>query len=284
MRVIDTHTHCFPDDLAGRAIDSLESLAPWKAVGEGTIASLIDSMDTAGIDAAVVCTIATKPGQVPAIFDWCKTVRSERIIPFLSVHYSMPDACRWLERFAEAGFRGIKLHPMYQDFPADDPCLDSIYAAAAELGLIIAMHSGCDVAFPDEDDRATPVRLRSIIDRFPKLKLLCLHLGGWRMWDDVERYLVGTNVYFETSFTLGYIDPERKLDIIRRHGIDRVMFGTDWPWRDQARNLEHLRRIGLTPGELESVLSGAATRLLRLDDKGQPAGGQGQMKRGLKAT
>jgi len=262
--VFDAHTHAFPDDLAARAISSLEDDCPWKAVADGRVASLLESMDACDIDVSVVCTIATRPDQIKGIFKWCKKIRSDRIEPMPSIHPDAPKPGKWVEKIAKAGFAGIKLHPMYQDFQADEPRMEEIYAAAADCGLIVQSHCGRDIGFPADDDRASPERFRRVLEKFPMLKLVCTHMGGWQSWDEVERHLVGTGVYMETSFSLGErgADSERIASIIRRHGPDRVMFGSDWPWNAQAAEIANVRKLPLNRHQIHGILWSNAARLM----------------------
>lgn len=264
MAVIDIHTHAFPDELAPRAIASLEAECPWRAVAPGTVDALLRSMDESGVETAVLCTIATKPDQPKKILAWCDKIRSRRIVPLPSVHADTPDAAGWVKRFAEAGYVGIKLHPMYQSTAADDPRLDAVYGAAAEAGLFVECHCGLDIAYPPDDDRAAPRRYRAVLDRIPHLTLIATHLGGWRMWEEVESHLLGQDVYMETSFTFSELGLERAADMIRRQGVDRVLFGTDWPWAAQAGELERARQLPLEQDQIEAVLHRNAEMLLRL--------------------
>jgi predicted TIM-barrel fold metal-dependent hydrolase len=262
MSAIDIHTHAFPDEIADRAITKLEAAAHWQAVSRGKVSELLKSMDDNDIDVSCVCTIATKPDQPEGILKWCEKIRTDRIEPLPSVHPNTPDPIRWIERFAEGGFAGIKLHPMYQDFNFDDPKMDEVYAACAENGLFVQTHCGLDIAWSDDDRRAAPDKMRNVADRHPNLILVCTHMGGWRGWDEAEKYLVGAPVFLETSFSLGDLGPKRAADIIHRHGAERVMFGTDWPWASQKAELETFAQLGLTDSETRSVLYETAANLL----------------------
>jgi uncharacterized protein len=263
MRTIDVHTHTFPDHVAERAIAKLEAECPWKAIGSGKVADLLASMDAAGVAASVICAIATKPDQADGILKWCQAIRGDRIVPFPSVHPRTQQAGTCIRRVAEAGFTGVKLHPMYQDFAIDDPALDEIYASCQSLGLVIAFHCGRDIAYPPDDDRAAPARTAAVLRRFPELKVISTHMGGWRMWDESDRELVGQpNVWFETSFSLDGLGPQRAADMIRRHGVDRVLFGSDWPWTRQDAGLAMLDALPLTPGEIAAIRGENAARLL----------------------
>jgi hypothetical protein len=266
MNIIDVHTHAFPDALAARAIEKLEAECPWRTVGPGTVAGLLASMDQAGVDVSIACAIATRPDQAAGILKWCGSIRSRRIVPFPSLHPDTPQAAQWVRRIADEGYRGIKLHPMYQQFAIDEPRLDAIYAACEAAGLVIAFHCGRDIAYPPDDDRAEPARTARVLERFPRLRAICTHMGGWRMWQESDELLVGRrNVYFETSFSLADLGPRRAAEMVRRHGADRVLFGTDWPWASQDGDLRLLEQLNLRDDERQAVLAGNARALLGID-------------------
>ncbi len=242
---------------------ALQDGIDWKGVGDGTIADLLQSMDAAGVDVSVICNIATKPTQVQPIFDWCRRIASDRIVPFASVHPDTPDIADWLKRFVDAGLRGIKMHPMYQEFAFDEPRMDPFYAAVAESGLLLEPHCGYDIAFPG-DDRSDPDRIARVIERHPSLKLICTHLGAWEQWSDVERYLAGKKVWLETSMSVSLLGTQATSELIRAHGPDRVMFGTDWPWTNQTDQINLLKMLDLERKQIEAVLGGNAAKLLGL--------------------
>ena len=176
------HAHAFPDDLAPRALAKLKDLCPWKPVGDGTVEGLLRSMDAANVDISVVCTIATKRDQASGILKWCEQIRSDRIEPFPSIHPDTPKPAKWIRKIAKSKFAGIKLHPMYQDFALDEQRLDPIYEHACEHGLTVTLHCGQDIAFPPTDDRASPQRLRRVIDKYPELRLIHAAIStGWWM-------------------------------------------------------------------------------------------------------
>ena len=262
MGTIDIHTHAFPDALAGRAIPYLEAEAFWPGVADGTTGALLAGMDEAGVEVSVICNIATKPSQTKVIVEWCGQIRSDRLEPLASVHPEDPEGPDWIGRIADAGLAGIKLHPMYQSFAADDERMDPVYAAAAQTGLLVTFHCGRDIAYPPEDDRASPRRIRNVLDRHPGLKVVATHLGGWRDWDAVEEHLLGQDVYFETSFTLGHLAARRVADMIRRHRADRMVFGSDWPWNAQADEIARVRSLQLPEDLEERLLATNAAELL----------------------
>ncbi|MCP3965924.1 MAG: amidohydrolase family protein [Lentisphaerae bacterium] len=89
-------------------------------------------------------------------------------------------------------------------------------------------------------------------------------MGSWGMWDEAEEYVIGLPVYLDLAFTLGQIDDEQLVRMIRRHGADRVLFGTDSPWRDQKTALDHFLKLDLNEDEKSLILGENAARLLDL--------------------
>jgi uncharacterized protein len=264
MKVIDFHTHAFPDFLAGRAVQAIEAKAVMqRAYHDGTIAGLLGSMDAAGIEISVLACIATAPEQFESIFKWCGAVRSDRIVPFPSVHPADPDAPGRIRQIAGAGFKGIKLHPLYQDFDVLDPRAVAVYQAVAEAGLILLFHSGDDLGFLG-DHRCAPRRMLEIKQQVPSLTMVLAHLGGF--WESTEfaQHGLGTDVYIDASLTIPSEPSEQFTRICREHR-GRVMFATDSPWTDQTEEVEKLRRAIDDPELREDVLWRNAARLLGLE-------------------
>ena len=111
---IDIHTHAFPDHIAPKAIPTLEKEGGIKAYLNGTVAALLDSMDRAGVEQSVLCSIATRPEHFDPILEWSKAIRSERIEPFPSLHPEDPQLLEHLQLIHDEGFKGGKMHSYYQ--------------------------------------------------------------------------------------------------------------------------------------------------------------------------
>ncbi len=241
---IDFHTHAFPDQIAPMAIQALEKKGNVKAYLDGTVDDLLSSMDRAGIERSVVCSIATRPEQFQPILDWSQSIRSERIIPLPSVHPMDPEAFAHLQQIKEQGFIGLKMHPYYQDFFLDDPQLMDLYRRISELDLLLVMHTGYDIGYP-RIRRADPERILNVVREVPELRLITTHLGGWDEWTDVRKLLTGKPIYMEISFALDFLDQIRLRELIENHPPEFILFGTDSPWADQATTLKMLSKLGL---------------------------------------
>jgi uncharacterized protein len=264
QRIIDFHTHAFPDALAHRAMRALMDEAPGiKSYLDGTVGSLLRSMDDAGIDIAVICCIATKPAQYEPILRWCQEIRSERLIPFPSVHPADPDAIEHIRRIKAEGFLGAKLHPFYQDFFATEDRMQAYYEEVCRQNLLLVMHTGYDVAFP-WIRRADPAGVSRLHDLFPDLKLVATHLGAWQQWEEVPAHLLGRPILIELSLAPDDLNDDRLRSLLMGHSSEFLLFGTDSPWSDQKRTLSRIRSLGLAPERLNALLGGNAARLLGL--------------------
>jgi uncharacterized protein len=264
MKIIDFHTHAFPNELAARAVPALEAEADIEAVLDGTVTSLLESMDRAGIERSVVASIATKPAQFGPILEWSRGLAAShrgRLVPFPSVHPEDPDAVEHVRNIAESGFRGIKLHPYYQHFSIGDRKVDPILSAVAEAGLVLLLHTGFDIAFP-HDRIADPARVSRIINRHPNLTLVTSHFGAWKDWDEAERLILGKPVYMDISASVEFMGAERARRFLLEHPAEYLLFGSDSPWDGQASLVERILDMDLPRDRLELLLYKNAERLL----------------------
>lgn len=262
--VIDFHTHIFPDKIAQKTIEILSERSKLKAHTDGTLNGLIQSMEACGVDYSVVLPIATKPSQADTINTYAAQITEKKgIISFGSVH---PFSENWraeLDRISSLGLKGIKLHPDYQDFFIDDERIFPVIEYANRLGLIIVFHSGVDIGLPG-DVRCPPCKARKMIDAVGGGKLVFAHTGGFRLWSEAEEFLAGQDIYFDISCTLSELSNKGFLSIIKAHGADKCLFGTDSPWSSQSDDINVLKNTGLSTSELEDILYNNAAKLLEI--------------------
>ncbi|WP_028509107.1 amidohydrolase family protein [Ruminococcus sp. NK3A76] len=262
--LIDVHVHAFNEKIAAKALDALAGYSGLTPLTDGTVGDTFAKLDEWGVDKAAILSIATKPTQQRIINGWAETIKSDRLLPFGSIHPDAPDCLEELERIKAAGLYGIKLHPDYQGFRIDEERLFPIYEQCARLSLPVILHSGFDYYSPDEI-HCTPERALRVIGRVKGLKLILAHLGANRMWQQVFDTIAGADgeVYFDTSFTEECPD-ELMEKIILKHGADRVLFASDCPWARSCDIAEKIERLALTDDMKEKIFHLNAERLLGL--------------------
>jgi len=265
QKIIDIHTHVFPDELAERAVKQLTGRSGETAFTDGTVGGLKQSMAQSGISLSVVQPVSTKASQVASINSFSIAMLDDpRLVPFGTLFPEQAGLKEETRRLSEAGIKGVKFHPDYQAFYVDEERLFPTYEAMEEGGLIAFFHAGVDIGL-EPPYHCTPERLVKVLDRFPGLTVVAAHFGGFRMWEEVDQHLVGRNLYLDCSYTLDYLPHADFVRMSRTHGIGKVLFGTDSPWADQAKEVRMIRETGLTEEELSAVMWDNAARLLGLD-------------------
>lgn len=261
--LIDFHIHAFSEKIAERAIKQLEITCGQKALTDGTVDDTVRLMRASGVDRAVLLPIATKVTQQTVINDWAASHNGkDGIISFGSVHPDAPDLFDELERIVSLGLRGVKLHPDYQKFLINDPRIDPLWDALESLGLPVTVHAGFD---PLTGDRVCcmPSEARKMLSRYPRLRIIFAHMGGNQFWQESYDELCGVKgeVWLDTAYILRCPD-DLLLKMIRRHGVERVLFATDCPWASPKDTLEKLDRLPLTDDEKERIFYQNAEEIL----------------------
>ncbi len=268
MNYIDFHTHIFPDALAKQAMDALAAKsACHRPCTDGTLQGLLGSMKSANISTSLVANIAARPTQMFPILEFCKQIRSEAIHPLISFHPS-DDTYEVEDMFGEAhreGFRGVKLHPLYQNFSIDDKYMYGFYELMASFGFYVMFHTGYDAAFP-RNDQAGVERLKKVADWFKDLTIVCTHVGGWKQWDRISCLSNCKNVYTETSLALAEIGEDEFISAISLFDEDRILFGSDSPRADQKEMLERTLKLRISDGLKEKIVYRNASLLMGLKD------------------
>lgn len=264
--IIDFHTHAFPDAIASRAMASLIAASGgiYPPAHNGTIEGLLSYMDACGVDVSVLQPVITKASQLHSLNEWASSVACARIVPFGGIYPHSESYKEDIDFVASLGIKGLKFHAEYQNFTVDDPHMLRVYDYAFSKGLIVLHHAGFDPAFPPPF-HSSPDRFRHIAREMRGGVLVVAHFGGHDQWDDVEKYLVGENVYLDTSMGFSYYGAERFLRILRAHGADKILFATDSPWSFAEKELGALSSLPLTEAEKNAVLGENAKRILGIE-------------------
>ncbi len=287
--VVDIHVHIFPDKVAARAIESLEATYNIKAFSDGTVAGILAHMRESGVDVSVIQSVSTASRQVTSINTWVGGLSREvpntplcpAIIGFGTIHPEFEGYRDEIQRMKELGIKGVKFQPEFQEFYPDDERMFPIYEELIKAGLIILFHAGDEIK-PARLIHSTPQRLANVLDamqtemdnqdyrvqagddRRDTAKFVAAHLGGFRMWDQVEEYLLGRDLYFDASYVFGHLDTDRAVRMIRTHGTDRILVGSDFPFVQQWRDIQAISQLDITQGEKEKILGKNALDLLGL--------------------
>ena len=274
--IIDIHTHIFPDKIAYQTLRRMEQsiyeCQGIKVDAEATAlrSDLSKTTIEAGIDKSIICPVATnitQPAKLNALASEINETTDEtHLFSFGAIHPDNENYKEIIDDIVARDLKGIKLHPDYQDKLFSDIKYQRIVDYAAEKDLVIVIHAGEDIGIPAEI-HCTPDMILEMHKHMQPEKLVLAHMGGWRMWDEVEEKLLELPYYIDTAICLNknveiYLDNEQFVRMVRKIGADKVLFGTDSPWYDQKQAIKDLKQTGLTEEELRLVLGENANKLI----------------------
>jgi uncharacterized protein len=256
--IIDAHNHVWPDDVARRALSG--NIPDMVYFGDGTVSGLAAVQDRDGIDRSVCLAVANTPNRVEAANRFVGSLDRSRFIPFGTVHPGLPPADN-LASLRAHDVLGVKLHPVFQRYRLDDRALwDVLGVLEGELPVIVHVGEGGG----GDGTTCTPAMVRAILDSFPGLDVIACHIGGYHRLEEANDHLIGTRCYLDTAWPPSLADAptERVLDMLERHGFERVVFASDWPTADPGRELAAVRALGLDDSTTDAVLGGNLARLV----------------------
>ena len=262
--VIDTHCHIYPEKIVVKAVARTDRFYDTVAACLGTPADLLKMNARAGIDHSLVQSVATTPKQVQSINEFiAATVAAApgRLTGLGTLHPNSDDLRADVEHLVALGLKGVKLHPDIQDFKVDDYRCLKIYELCEEFGLPVLMHTG-DKRY----DNSNPNRLIPILKIYDRLTIVGAHFGGWSIWEEASHVLCDIeNLYVDCSSSMPWISDEKTVEIIRRYGADRVLFGTDYPMWSPVSELERFMTLPLSDEERRMILSENVRKVYELN-------------------
>ena len=193
----------------------------------------------------VVCPVATnirQPEKINRLSVELNEKREEtRLFYFGAIHPDCENYKQIIDEIVAMDLKAIKIHPDYQNTFFDDEKYIRLMDYAAE-------------------------RILNLWKHIQPEKLILAHMGGWKMWDEVEEKLLGLPFYLDTAVVLNPIFPfklenEQFVRMVRKHGADRILFGTDSPWYDQTKAVNDFNNTDLTQEEKDKIFGKNANDL-----------------------
>jgi predicted TIM-barrel fold metal-dependent hydrolase len=266
--VIDTHVHCF----AGRDDRKFpyHKDAPYRPADAATPEALLEAMDGAGVDHAVI--VHPEPYQDDhAYLEHCLALDAKRLKGTCLFFAGRDGAEKGLAALAKkCALVAVRVHayaPERQP-PFGKPAMKALWKAAADLGLAVQIHF---------EPRYAP-GFEPYIKEFPKTTVIIDHLGRPQQGTPEEHAaVVGWSKYDNCVMKVSSLPepekyPHRKLGpvlaSVKAYGAERLIYGGGWGAGVTAKayRAERERVAGLLEGlkdaERAAVLGGNAARLM----------------------
>lgn len=246
-RAADAHAHIYPGKIAEKATENVGRFYDLPMAEVGLPHVLNEEGTAVGFDKFLVCSVATKVEQVGSInrFIAAKCEKYPKFVGLGAWHRDIEDVEKELNKIQALGLHGIKLHSDFQGFAIDDEKMLPVYKACMARDLPILFHMG-----DARSELSAPKKLANVLEKLPELKCIAAHLGGYQRWDEAKACLKGANVWVDTSSSLFVLNPDEARRSIEHFGMDKVMFGTDFPMWTHEKELE--RFFALAYGEEEN--------------------------------
>ncbi|MCP4625502.1 MAG: amidohydrolase [bacterium] len=168
------------------------------------------------------------------------------------------------------GAKGLKLHPIYNEFYPGDKKMWPVYTKAQELEIPILFHSGVSEFSGFDSSYSHPNQFEDMANSFPDLSIVLAHLGKGFFKEAVELSHKCSNIFFDTSACLieagQNIEKHASdiLEIIKSIGAHRVMFGSDWPWFNPSNDIAAIKNMNLNDNKKAMILGLNAKKIYKL--------------------
>lgn len=255
MRVIDTHAHIFPDNIAAKATLATAEYFPMPEPPNhgGSVGELLEVMDRARIDYALVFSAATTARQVTHInrFIQSEAALHPRFIPCGTLHAGFEGYREELAWMRAHGMYGVKIHPEFQRFPLDDERMFPMYEEMERHDMFLIAHMG-----DPRVDLSGPHRMLPIAAAFPKLRCIAAHLGNWGDWDmeKIRPLTKVSSIYTDISSTFSYAPDRAPLfPILREYDPTHIFWGSDYPIWCPRKEMAKTLALGLEEAFLENI-------------------------------
>lgn len=261
MKLIDIHTHIYPEAIAEKAAESIREFYQLGGGGmNGTKDMLLSQGGKAGIERFVVLPVGMRPDRVRHVNDFIleQVAAEPRFIGFGTIHAAMENLTDEADYIMEKGLHGIKMHPDSQVFAIDDTRLLPVYEHI-QGKLPIMFHMG-----DQRYDYSHPARLRKILEQFPRLQVIAAHFGGYSMYETAYELLHDKECIFDISSSLMFMEEGVAEKYINAFGAERMAFGSDYPLWNPLTELERFQQLKLTAAQFDQISHKTAEAFLGL--------------------
>ena len=262
--MIDSHTHIYPDKIAAKVAATVRDVFP--LAGDFTLKDLKAYMKRCGIEAVVTFCVAERPEVVVSANNFLIEINdNQTIFSFGTILPDMKDPVGEVKRIKEKGIKGIKFQSVFQPIRGGDENLFPIYDAMAKAGMIAYFHVGKDPIHPSHKPGTGPQDIAHLKERFPTLKIVAAHLGGLFMLDESRKWIIGKDIYIDTCWgpNIQSLKSTEVIDLIRQHGVEKVLFATDYPsTTDPVPQIKWWKDLPLPEKEKQMIFRENARRLL----------------------
>jgi predicted TIM-barrel fold metal-dependent hydrolase len=278
--IIDFHTHIFPKNICENREKYFQGEPAFRLLYDSPKSRLvgaretIEAMDEQGIDKSVIFGFPWKNMDVSRKQNdyVMESVGKypDRLIGFCCIDPSGIGARDELARCLKCGLSGLGELAFYESGidNASLNSLDSLMEISRNFDVPVLIHTNEPVGHPYPGKSPnTLLQIYTLVKRFPENKIILAHWGGGIFLYTLLKKEVKAclkNVWYDTAASPFLYDPDIWLYAKNLAGLDKILFGTDFPLLKAARYFKELADCGFSEAEVEAICGRNAARLLKI--------------------
>ena len=144
------------------------------------------------------------------------------------------------------GFRGLKLHPEGNAFPADHEVVDPVLKLARRLGVPVMFHTSFGLG-------TEPARVAKVAARFPEVSVIMYHPGIGEFYKDaIKAAQQHRNVILDTA----HAEPVALQAFLKQVPPKQIIYGTDAPWGKWDTKFELVTKATQSQPDVQRLIMG----------------------------
>ncbi len=263
--IFANHAHVFPEDIKP----------------EGSVDNLKKLMDECGIDKCVAFAPFSdrfeESSRTDTPNEWlANAIKGDPdLYGFGTIDFTK-NLRDEVDRIADYGFKGIKMHPPYQEFDIDGEDAFKVYERAEELGLFISFHCGMHW---HRLKGVRPILYDEVGWYFKNLRFSLEHLGGYHFFNESlavmcnnsrfgiqPRVFAGwTSVSDRDGKDEWTLTNEQLETIVFQTNDESSIFGLDFPFKNAdyiKYEMERYKSLNISDTAKENLFGGTLKKVL----------------------
>jgi uncharacterized protein len=280
--LIDSHCHIFTHQIV-KNVSSRSALVDLLKLNVAYASHCLDPkvLETSAaknkIDFCVLLPTAA-PNKVRAENDRHFKIasKSPQLRTLATLHPIMNGLSDEINRVFDLGIIGFKLSSFSQRFDLVSSEVESMLSKLEKSGLdrrirpvvVFDTFTRADIHFGADHEHVTiPSKLAEVVRRHPDINFVGSHMGGLAAdFQELRRHLVPmANLYLDTSNAAHTLASAQFVDLLKMHGPNHILFGTDWPWFEHSGEIPVIRGLleeaGYSRSEHEAVFGENSRKL-----------------------
>jgi uncharacterized protein len=258
--IFDAHTHIFTAGIIENVAKKTEMVKKLYLETEESrervgVDTLENRMKSADVEACLVLPTANAEN-VKKVNDSFMEIaeRSDSIYTAFTLHPDFPDNKKEIARSKSKGINAIKMCSFSQGFILNGPKSIDLFDTIKNENLhnngnfyfvFDTLYSAAKYFGTKPEYTTTPALLGDLVRNYPAIKFVGAHMGGLDApFKEVRKHIrPSDNFYMDTSNGAHTLSNADFIELLKTHGPEHIMFGTDWPWFGYDGEIELIDRL-----------------------------------------